>query len=269
MSFLIAHGRVRLRGFPSRMASGACLVTGLWSVSFLCAVKQSGSGRAVSEVTKRVFWVERHALGPRVFVFGFRVHEWQLGLGVGLLFVVGRSRGLVSSTSLPGIVVQFAACWFVVKDWHDLFPGRRDRASWQLGLHRRVPPLRVLRRCDSLPALAALLVAAIGISNLVWALGPHGSWLDDVLPRVGPLASTPIFASFALPAGVMSTVSAFYLLQRRRVAWALALALLLAIGLLELLHVDLGEAGLSFAGAGALWWAKDAFCVRPAKPIAV
>jgi lysyl-tRNA synthetase class 2 len=113
-----------------------------------------------------------------------------------------------------------------------------------------------------------LLAATIGLANLVWALSPGGSWLDDLLPPVRPFGSTPIFDSLALPAGVVLLVSSFYLLHRRRVAWALAFTLLVLLALLELLSgPDLGEAGLSLAAAGALWSAREAFCVRSREPV--
>ena len=212
--------------------------------------------------------VERHALGPRVYVLGVRIHEWHLGLAVGLADGLAVWSRLFSPTSLPALAVAIAAGWLVLKDWRDLFPGSRDTGAWQLGFHRPPTPLRVLRRCDWLPAGAAVLAATVGLANLVWALSPHGSWLDDLLPPVRPFGSTPIFDSLALPAGVVLLVSSFSLLHRRRAAWALALALLVLLGLLELLRgPDLGEAGLSLACAGALWSARDAFCVRTREPV--
>jgi hypothetical protein len=57
--------------------------------------------------------IERHELGPRVHVLGRRVHEYQAGLAAVLL-----------------------GGWLIVKDWPDLFPGTRDKASWRLGIHQ-------------------------------------------------------------------------------------------------------------------------------------
>jgi hypothetical protein len=82
-----------------------------------------------------MFKVERHRLGPRCYVLGQRVHEYQLGLAMlaanGLLLVselVGVSRATEVSALLGG--------WLVAKDWRDVFPGKRDTAAWRLGIHR-------------------------------------------------------------------------------------------------------------------------------------
>jgi lysyl-tRNA synthetase class 2 len=197
-------------------------------------------------------------------VLGVRVHEWQLGVGLLVTYAAAAWSSVVSPTSLAALSLAAMAGWFVLKDWRDLFPTLRDTGAWQLGFHRPPAPLRTLRRLDSLPSVTALLVAVIGIANLVWALSPGGSWLDDLLPHIAPFESTPIFASLALPAGVVLLVTAFYLLRRRRAAWAMALTLILALGVAELLRGrDLREAGLSLAAASCLWCARDAFCVRP------
>lgn len=83
-----------------------------------------------------MFKVERHRLGPRCYVLGQRVHEYQLGLAMlaanGLLLVselVGVSRATEASALLGG--------WLVLKDWRDLFPGKRDLAAHRrFGIHR-------------------------------------------------------------------------------------------------------------------------------------
>jgi hypothetical protein len=111
--------------------------------------------------------LERHRLGPRVFVLGRRAHEWHLGL---VLVVTGSSIWAIGSWAGPAIVAVGA--WLVVKDWRDLFASRRDHASWQLGLHRPVGGLRALRRSDSLPALAALVTLVVGLVNLLHAVAP-------------------------------------------------------------------------------------------------
>jgi hypothetical protein len=61
----------------------------------------------------RLIRIERHDLGPRVHLFGRRVHEYQAGFAAVLL-----------------------GSWLVLKDWPDLFPATRDRAAWRLGIHR-------------------------------------------------------------------------------------------------------------------------------------
>ncbi len=79
--------------------------------------------------------LERHRLGPRVYLLGLRIHEVTLGLGVLALLLVGGftelwelSRGTEAATMLGS--------WLVVKDWRDLFPSRRNTARWGLLPHR-------------------------------------------------------------------------------------------------------------------------------------
>jgi hypothetical protein len=67
--------------------------------------------------------IERHRLGPRIHVLGRRVHEYEVGLAI---LALAPRRAL---TSLAGL-------FLVAKDWPDLFPATRDRASWRLGIHR-------------------------------------------------------------------------------------------------------------------------------------
>ena len=82
--------------------------------------------------------VEQHRLGPRWYVLGQRVHEYQLGLAIltanGLLLVsefVGISRATEASALLGG--------WLVPQGRRDLFPGKRDTAAHRrIGIHR--PP---------------------------------------------------------------------------------------------------------------------------------
>ena len=82
-----------------------------------------------------VLRVERHELGPRVYVLGQRVHEFALGLVVlALLLAMGLSdhweltRRFDAATGL--------GAWLVLKDWRDLFPSKRNTAAWSLLPHR-------------------------------------------------------------------------------------------------------------------------------------
>jgi hypothetical protein len=76
-----------------------------------------------------VLRLERHALGPRVHVLGRRVHEYHVGLA---LLALAPRAALASA----------AGIFLIVKDWPDLFPATRDRASWRLGIHRLPPRQR-------------------------------------------------------------------------------------------------------------------------------
>jgi hypothetical protein len=82
--------------------------------------------------------LERHRLGPRLHLFGRRVHEYQAGLAMLALppLVAGASW---TPTSPRQRLAALAGLWLVVKDWPDLFPATRDRASWRLGIHRLAP----------------------------------------------------------------------------------------------------------------------------------
>src|SRR4051794_41867109 len=72
-----------------------------------------------------------------------------------------------------------------------------------------------------------------------------------------------VFHAVAVPASAALLVGAFYLRRRRRVAWQLAFALLCGLALLDLVKgLDVEEAALSAAGAGLLWWGRDAFTVH-------
>jgi len=82
-----------------------------------------------------VLRLERHRLGPRVYLFGLRIHEFALGFAVlGALLIGGvadswdLSRGTFAATA--------AGSWLVIKDWRDLFPGMRNTAAWSFLPHR-------------------------------------------------------------------------------------------------------------------------------------
>jgi hypothetical protein len=84
---------------------------------------------------RRFLRLERHELGPRVYVLGQRVHECALGLG----FLVLAPLGVVDDFSHPRAAASLAGTglWLVVKDWHDLIPSRRNTRSWSPIVHRR------------------------------------------------------------------------------------------------------------------------------------
>lgn len=206
----------------------------------------------------------RHTRGPRVFVFGRRVHEWHLGAAIASMVLAGLLadawRLTVWSVAALGI-----AGWLVVKDWHDLFPHRRDTAAWRIGLHRRFVPLRAVRYGDGLPNLTAFVALAVGIVNGVSALTPNIAWRHHLLLHVEPVEAVPLFHTLAIPASAVLVVTAFYLRRRRVRAWQTAFALLLLLGALDLAKgLDFEEAAASWSAAGVLWWGRDAFYVRHA-----
>ena len=80
----------------------------------------------------RLIRIERHERGPRVFLLGRRVHEYQAGFP---LLALSPTASLVASVHVS-IGAALVAVWLVVKDWPDLFPATRDQAYWSLWLHR-------------------------------------------------------------------------------------------------------------------------------------
>jgi hypothetical protein len=79
--------------------------------------------------------MERHSLGPRVYVLGLRVHEFAVGLGV----IAVSLAGWAAEAWAVGQRTEAAAAlgtWLVVKDWRDLFRSKRNTAAWSLLPHR-------------------------------------------------------------------------------------------------------------------------------------
>ena len=206
--------------------------------------------------------LQRHPLGPRVFVLGRRVHEYLLGFAVEAGLLAGLLAGLIH----PGIAfwaIAAVGVWLIAKDWQDLVPRRRDTASWSVGLHRRKQSLRESRRSDGLAQVAALATFAVALVNIGSALTPAIPWRLRLLLHVEPVAALPIFQAAALPTGIALAIVAFYLLRRRRRALHAALVLLVVAGAVDLVKgLDFEEAALGWAVAGLLWWGRGAFYVQ-------
>ena len=120
-----------------------------------------------------------------------------------------------------------------------------------------------------LPRVAAAVAGGTGLVNLASALTPNVAWRGHLLLALEPVEAFPVFHVVAVPASVLLLVAAFSLARRRRRAWQLALALLLALVPLNLLKgLDVEEALVSLAAAGLLWWGRAAFVVRhePLRP---
>jgi lysyl-tRNA synthetase class 2 len=204
-----------------------------------------------------VLRVEKHELGPRLYVLGRRIHEWHAGLALVALAVA--SRG-----SLAAWTIGLIGAWLFIKDWHDLFPSKRDTAAWSVRPHRPPLPLRPTRRSDWLPSFAGWLAALAGVINIASALTPsaHGRahLLLAVLPEEVPRAAHAL----ALPAGAALLVIARQLTQRRRRALTLAVVVLAVAGVLNLLKgLDVAEALVCGGTAAILVTGRAAFCVGP------
>jgi lysyl-tRNA synthetase, class II len=207
--------------------------------------------------------LERHPSGPRLFVLCRRVHEYHLGLALALAAVI---FGALDHDRVA-LALAALATWLVAKDWRDLFPHLRDTACWRLGIHRVPAPLRERRRFLRLPALAEATALAVGAVNLASALTPNVAWRGHLLLQVEPVELVPLFHTLAVPASVALILCAFYLGRRRRRAWQAALALLLVLGVLDVLKgFDFEESSLSFGSAALLWTGRGAFYVRHDRP---
>jgi lysyl-tRNA synthetase class 2 len=190
------------------------------------------------------------------------VHECHLGAATLIALAAGWLVGvwaLDTATLLPAA----AGLWLLIKDWRDLFPRTRDTAAWRLGIHRPVRALRTGRRADWLPSLLAAGTASIGLVNITSTLTRNARWRTDLLQDVNLANSVPIFHTLALPAGALLVVLALYIAKRRRRALTIAVGLLVALGVVNLLKgFDFEEAVAGWALAGFLWWGRDAFTVR-------
>jgi lysyl-tRNA synthetase, class II len=205
--------------------------------------------------------LERHRLGPRVFVLGVRIHEWQLGLVLAGAYAAAVRFGLLDVRYSAALALPAAGLWLIAKDWRDLFRSQRDTASWQLGLHKPSPPLRPVRRFDSLPALTAALALLTALANATSAIF-DGAWSDDLLFQLRPLSSIPVFHTLAVPVAAASLLASIFLYRRRRAAWALAVCVFATVGVVELCRGGAGEAVSSFAAAAVLAWGRSAFPVK-------
>jgi hypothetical protein len=82
-----------------------------------------------------VLRLERHPLGPRVYICGLRIHEVALGLAVLAVLLAGGFTELWELTRRTEGAALFGT-WLVGKDWRDLFPSKRNTAAWGLLPHR-------------------------------------------------------------------------------------------------------------------------------------
>ncbi len=175
---------------------------------------------------------------------------------------------LIAGVPLPAptaVILLSIGLWLLWKDWRDLFPRLRDTCAWSPGAHRPPTPLRSRNPADGLAPLAGACTIAIGLVNVGSALTPglHSRMLLllRIVPREVPVAAHAL----ALSTGIALVVLGLYLVRRRQRAWALAVTILLAAGVLNLLKgLDVEEALASWGLAALLIWGRDAFRVRHA-----
>jgi hypothetical protein len=122
--------------------------------------------------------IERHDLGPRLYVAGRRIHEWHGGAALlASVLAIPPLHG-----SIAGWTLALIGAWLLIKDWNDLFPSRRDTAAWRIGPHRPPRPLRPSRRGDWLPSFAGWIAAVAGLINIASALSPVGLAASAITP---------------------------------------------------------------------------------------
>ncbi len=263
---LVAVSRVYLGvHYPSDVVVGALAgaLTGWLALRAFALLPQADTGDAPA--TAFPMRLERHALGPRVHVFGVRIHEWHLGAGALALLVVLDLTGEVTS-GLGAYLLAVAGIWLIAKDWRDLTPGGRDVAAWRLGLHRPPSQLRSSRRGDWVPALAASIVAATAIASLISTFTPNIAWRGHVIAQLRIVHVAAVFHAAVIPTAAVLLVSSYSLWHRRERAFWIAFVLLVLLGVFNIAKgLDYEEGALSFLAAGILWWGRSSFIVRPSR----
>ncbi len=203
--------------------------------------------------------VERHALGPRLFVFGRRLHECHMGLAA--LLAAG-PLALAGVGGVPLAALVAAGLWLVAKDWRDLHAATRDTAAWRPGLHR-LPDMPTMPARERVPVLAALATAIVGVVNIASALTPELPVRLRMLLAIAPVHEVALAHALALPVGLALLSAAWQLARRRQRALVASVALLGLLGALNLLKgLDIEEAAISWTLAAVLWRARSAFTVR-------
>ncbi|MGO9974531.1 MAG: bifunctional lysylphosphatidylglycerol flippase/synthetase MprF [Solirubrobacteraceae bacterium] len=113
------------------------------------------------------------------------------------------------------------------------------------------------------PRLAAVAALIAGLVNIASALTPDIRWRGHLLLSVEPVEAMRTFHALALPAGAALLLVAPYLAKRRRRALQIAIALLLALAVLNMLKgLDYEESLLCLLAAWALHRARAAFTVE-------
>ncbi|HTU87462.1 MAG TPA: phosphatidylglycerol lysyltransferase domain-containing protein [Solirubrobacteraceae bacterium] len=114
-----------------------------------------------------------------------------------------------------------------------------------------------------LPAYAAVAAALVGAINIASALTPNIRWRGHLLLEFEPVEAMRLFHALAFPAGVALLLVAPYLAKRRRRAFQSAVALMIALGVFDLLKgLDFEETIITWIVATVLLAGRDSFRVR-------
>jgi lysyl-tRNA synthetase, class II len=143
---------------------------------------------------------------------------------------------------------------------HQPFSGSHEHHLTSI---RRGLTLQTPRVSRSLPRVAAVAAAFVGLVNIASALTPNIRWRGHLLLDFEPMEAMKLFHALALPAGTALLMVAPYLLKRRRRAWQLAIALMIALGAFDLLKgLDFEETAITWATAAVVFAGREEFCVR-------
>ena len=113
------------------------------------------------------------------------------------------------------------------------------------------------------PAFAAVAAALVGLVNIASTLTPNIRWRGHLLLEFEPVEAIRLFHALSLPAGAALLLVAPYLAKRRQRALQTAVALMILLGLFDLLKgLDFEETILTWGVAVVLILSRDAFTVR-------
>jgi lysyl-tRNA synthetase class 2 len=113
------------------------------------------------------------------------------------------------------------------------------------------------------PGSAAVVVALVALVDLVSAVTRNVSWRGHVLVDVEPVGAMRAAHALAVPLSFALLVTAYYLHRRRSRALHVALVLLGALAVLDLVKgLDVEEAVLTALAAALVWAGRSSFSVR-------
>jgi lysyl-tRNA synthetase class 2 len=113
------------------------------------------------------------------------------------------------------------------------------------------------------PRVAAAGAVLVGLVSIASALTPNISWRGHLLLELEPVEALQLFHVLAVPAGVALLLISPYLAMRRRRAATAAVALILALAVLDMLKgLDYEEALLCLLAAAGVYLTRRAFDVE-------
>ena len=109
---------------------------------------------------------------------------------------------------------------------------------------------------------AGLLTAIVGLVNVASALTPDIRWRGHLLLRMDGVQAIELFHALALPVGAALLLVGPYLFRRRHRAMQVAIVLLVAIGVIDLLKgLDFEKSMIAWLVVALLCWRRDDFSV--------